>query len=53
LPAPSIAELETHLRQHVAATHIPVIWRFVEKLPYTHMLKVDRLALRQLLESES
>ena len=30
---PTIAELEKHLRSHIEATHIPVIWRFVETLP--------------------
>jgi acyl-coenzyme A synthetase/AMP-(fatty) acid ligase len=47
---PSLAELEAHLRKHVAATHIPTAWRFVETLPYNAMLKVDRLALRRLFE---
>ena len=49
---PSIAELERHLRDHVEATHIPVKWRFVEALPYTAMVKVDRAALRRLFESD-
>lgn len=48
---PSSAELEDHLREHVPATHIPVIWRCVENLPRTPTLKVDRPALRQLLEN--
>jgi long-chain acyl-CoA synthetase len=43
------ADLEKHLRDHVPATHIPVIWRFVESLPTTPSLKVDRPALRRLL----
>src|SRR5262249_882750 len=34
-PAPAIAELERHLRDHVYATHIPVTWRVVEELPLT------------------
>jgi acyl-coenzyme A synthetase/AMP-(fatty) acid ligase len=49
---PTIAELEAHLRQHVAATHIPVKWRFVESLPRNRSVKVDRPALRILFESE-
>jgi acyl-CoA synthetase (AMP-forming)/AMP-acid ligase II len=49
-PAPTIAELEAHLRERVAATHIPVVWRFVESLPYTPMVKVDRVALRRMFE---
>jgi len=48
---PTIDELERHLRHHLEATHIPVAWRFVEALPYTAMLKVDRMALRRLFET--
>ncbi|MGO9932590.1 MAG: class I adenylate-forming enzyme family protein [Steroidobacteraceae bacterium] len=46
---PTVADLEKHLRDHVPATHIPVIWRFVEALPTTPSFKVDRPALRRLL----
>jgi acyl-coenzyme A synthetase/AMP-(fatty) acid ligase len=45
---PTVAELEKHLRDHVPATHIPVLWRFVESLPTTPSLKVDRPAVRRL-----
>jgi long-chain acyl-CoA synthetase len=45
---PTVADLEKHLREHVPATHIPVIWRFVESLPTTPSFKVDRPALRLL-----
>ncbi len=48
---PSVAELESHLREHVLATHIPVKWRF-ESVPRTPSLKVDRGAARKLFESE-
>jgi acyl-CoA synthetase (AMP-forming)/AMP-acid ligase II len=48
---PTIAELEAHLRDHVPATHIPVVWRFVDTLPYSAMMKVDRVALRKLFEN--
>jgi acyl-coenzyme A synthetase/AMP-(fatty) acid ligase len=48
---PTIAELETHLRAHVYATHIPVRWCFIRALPRTPSLKVDRPALRELLEA--
>ncbi len=48
---PSVAALETHLRSLVYATHIPVTWRFVDELPRTPSLKVDRPALRRLFES--
>jgi acyl-CoA synthetase (AMP-forming)/AMP-acid ligase II len=50
-PAPTVEQLESHLRQHLASTHIPAVWRFVEQLPYTNMMKVDRAALRCLLEA--
>jgi long-chain acyl-CoA synthetase len=49
---PTIAELEAHLRDHVLATHIPVVWRFVESLPRTPSMKTDRPALRRLLEGD-
>lgn len=45
---PSIETLETHLRQNVMATHIPVHWRFVETLPKTLSFKVHRPALIEL-----
>lgn len=45
---PTIAEFEKHLREHVEATHIPMRWLFVETLPYTPMMKVDRAALPRL-----
>jgi acyl-coenzyme A synthetase/AMP-(fatty) acid ligase len=46
--APSVAELESHLRDRIYATHIPVHWRFVDELPRTPTLKVDRPALKAL-----
>jgi long-chain acyl-CoA synthetase len=49
---PSVAELEAHLREHIFATHIPVVWRFVDALPSTPSLKLDRPALRRLLEED-
>ncbi|AXQ30713.1 AMP-dependent synthetase [Solimonas sp. K1W22B-7] len=49
---PSVAELEAHLRDQVYTTHIPVIWRFVQELPRTPSLKVDRPALRRLFYAE-
>jgi long-chain acyl-CoA synthetase len=45
---PTVADLENHLREHVPATHIPVLWRFVESLPTTPSFKVDRPAVRRL-----
>jgi acyl-coenzyme A synthetase/AMP-(fatty) acid ligase len=47
---PSIAELEAHLRQHVLSTHIPTAWRFVDDLPRTPSVKVDRPAVKRLFE---
>ena len=49
---PTIAELEAHLRQNVEATHIPTHWKFVDALPLTAMVKVDRAALRRMFETE-
>ena len=49
---PGIAELESHLRQHVLATHIPVHWRFVDTLPKTPSFKVNRPAVKQLFEAQ-
>jgi long-chain acyl-CoA synthetase len=48
LPQPTVAELEQHLRDHLPATHIPVLWRFLESLPTTPSFKVDRPAVRRL-----
>lgn len=45
---PSVPELEQHLRDRIYATHIPAHWRFVDELPRTPTLKVDRPALRNL-----
>lgn len=52
IAAPDVAQLEQHLREHVPATHIPTVWRFVDELPRTPSLKVDRPALRRLLQEE-
>lgn len=49
---PTIDELESHLRNHVLATHIPVHWKFVDTLPMTPSVKVDRSALRKLFEAD-
>jgi acyl-coenzyme A synthetase/AMP-(fatty) acid ligase len=49
---PNNAELENHLRDHVPATHIPTVWKFVEALPRTPTMKVDRPAVQRLLEAE-
>jgi acyl-coenzyme A synthetase/AMP-(fatty) acid ligase len=51
-PAPSIAELEAHMRSHVLSTHIPVRWKIVGALPKNIAFKVDRPGLRQLFEDE-
>ncbi|MEE2732021.1 MAG: class I adenylate-forming enzyme family protein [Pseudomonadota bacterium] len=49
-PLPSVEELEVHLREHVASTHIPVKWKFVEALPRTASYKIHQPALRELFE---
>jgi acyl-CoA synthetase (AMP-forming)/AMP-acid ligase II len=48
--APSIAELEAHLRTLVLATHLPAKWRFVEAIPLTPSHKVDRRAVAALFQ---
>jgi long-chain acyl-CoA synthetase len=45
---PTVADLEKHLRDHVPATHIPAVWRFIDSMPTTPSFKVDRPALRRL-----
>ena len=45
---PSIAALETHLRKHVLAPHVPVKWLFCNELPRTPSLKTDRSAVKRL-----
>jgi acyl-coenzyme A synthetase/AMP-(fatty) acid ligase len=47
---PSLEELKAHLRRQVPATHIPVHWRFVDDLPRTSSMKVDRRAVARLFE---
>lgn len=51
--APSVADIEAHLRSHVPATHIPVAWRFVESLPRTPSMKTDQPAVRRLFETQA
>lgn len=50
LDRPTVAELEAHLRDCLPATHIPVEWRFVDELPKTPSMKVDRPAVLSLFE---
>lgn len=45
---PTFSELEQHLRKHIAATHIPVKWKYVSELPRTASYKVHQPTLRQL-----
>ena len=49
---PSVAAIESHLRDHVPATHIPVAWRVVEDMPRTPSMKVDLPAVRRLFDSD-
>ncbi len=49
---PSVEDLETHLRRHVLATHIPVHWKIVAELPRTPSLKIDRTALKSLFAND-
>ncbi|HSW14091.1 MAG TPA: fatty acid--CoA ligase family protein [Solimonas sp.] len=50
---PDAAQLEAHLRQHLPSTHVPAHWRFVEAMPRTPSLKVERPGLRRLFEPGS
>ncbi len=52
VPRPTFAELETHLRQHVLATHIPAAWRYVAELPRNLSMKVDRRGVAALFDEE-
>lgn len=45
---PDVAALERHLRDHLAAYMIPTEFRFVEDLPRTASMKIDRPAVRAL-----
>ncbi len=45
---PTIADLDQHLRQHVYATHIPTMWKFVDAIPKNKSLKTDAAAVREL-----
>jgi long-chain acyl-CoA synthetase len=45
---PDIGALEAHLRQHVYATHIPTMWKFVAAIPKNTSLKTDAAAVRGL-----
>ncbi len=47
---PGIEALEQHLRNHVYATHIPTVWRFVDELPLTTSAKPDLTQARRLFE---
>lgn len=50
---PNAAELESHLRQRIPATHIPKTWQFVQELPRTPSMKVDLPAVRRLFTSQA
>lgn len=47
---PTVIELERHARDFLYATHIPALWRLVDELPRNASLKVDRAAVRRMLE---
>lgn len=48
---PTFAELEQHLREHLAATHIPVKWKYIDALPRTASYKIHQPSLRELFVS--
>jgi acyl-coenzyme A synthetase/AMP-(fatty) acid ligase len=47
---PGADELERFLREHVPATHIPVVWRFVDAIPRTSSVKIARAELKRFYE---
>ena len=47
---PSSEELARFLREHVPATHVPVVWRFVDAIPRTSSVKIAREELKRLYE---
>ena len=48
-PALSDADLEAHARRHLPATHVPVFWRHIDKLPRTASLKVSLGEVKKIL----
>ncbi len=46
--APSREELDTHLREHVYATHIPTQYRVLDALPRTPSFKIDLPAVKAI-----
>lgn len=48
---PDAGDLALHLRQHLPATHIPVLWQVVIDFPRTPSMKIDRRAIRQSFET--
>jgi acyl-coenzyme A synthetase/AMP-(fatty) acid ligase/ferredoxin len=46
--APTVQELEAHLREQILATHIPVAWCLVRELPRNAAMKTDRVAVGRL-----
>ena len=51
MTAPSVAELEAHLRDRLPSTAIPVRFQVVDSLPVTPSLKVDRAAVKAILST--
>ena len=46
--APTEVDLDAYLRERVLATHIPTRWLFVDDLPKTVSLKIDRPAVARM-----
>jgi long-chain acyl-CoA synthetase len=46
---PSVADLDNHMRSHLAAPQIPVHYFIVEKLPYTASTKVSLREVKELV----
>jgi long-chain acyl-CoA synthetase len=50
-PSPTKVSLDAHMRRHVLATHVPVNYLFIDEIPRTASLKVDRPAVGRLFDA--
>ncbi len=50
VPRPAFAEIEAFLRERLPSTHIPVHWRWFDRLPRNPSLKPDLLRIRAAFE---
>jgi long-chain acyl-CoA synthetase len=50
VPRPEFAQIEAFLRERLPATHIPVHWRWFDRLPRNPSLKPDLIRIRAAFE---